>query len=220
MPGCVSSHIKPNDESDPFSRFLSTKAQTVFNEFQIDEVVQKIIDDTIEHNSNFIQMRSGLVVNKVTCATIHVSQHVPLAGSAYQSLPKFILDKQAVVNVKNEDDRCFGYAVLSMLHPNPIHAERVSHYNNSFHSRNLHQLNYPIELRNVPNVEDVIQMNVNIYGFSQGGMKRFPMYVSKRKYPVCIDLLYWEGHYAWIKNFSALFSDVNKAEHKMYFCKR
>jgi len=213
-------YIKPNDESDPFSRFLSTKAQTVFNEFQIDDVVQKIIDDTIEHNSNFIQMRSGLVVNKVTCATIHISQHVPLAGSVYQTLPKSIIDKHAVVNVENKDERCFAYSVLSMIHNYDSHPERVSHYINSFQTRNLQQLNYPIELRNVPNVEDVIQMNVNIYGFSQGGMKRFPMYISKRNYPDCIDLLYWKGHYAWIKNFSALFSDVNKGEHKMFFCKR
>ena len=52
-------YIKPNDESDPLTRLLSTKAQIIFNDFQIDEVVLKIIEDTIERNSNFIQMRSG-----------------------------------------------------------------------------------------------------------------------------------------------------------------
>ena len=213
-------YTKQNDNKDVLTRYLNSKAETVFNDFELDEIVRKILEQIIERNANFIQIRSGLVLNKVKCAAIHVSKHVPLAGASYKPLPKFLQDKHAVINVQNTDDRCFGYSVLSMLQPCAIHAERPNNYNNFFLTRNLNQLNYPIEPRNVPKVEDTIQMNINIYGCSHEGVKRFPLYVSKKQYPICIDLLYWDGHYAWIKNFSALFSDVNKGEHKMLFCKR
>jgi len=33
-------------------------------------------------------------------------------------------------------------------------------------------------------------------------------------------LLYWEGHYAWIKSFSGFLSDLTKHKGKLHFCKR
>ena len=44
------------------------------------------------------------------------------------------------------------------------------------------------------------------------------LYISKKEYPKCIDLLYWKEHYAWIKNFSAFMADVSW-NNKMYWCK-
>ncbi len=211
-------YVKPDDNTVTMTRFLTTKAQTVFNDFELDELVRNIMDQTIERNANFIQLRSGLVVNKVKCASIHVAQHLPLAGAAYKPLPKFILDKHAVINVQNTDDRCLGFSVLSMLHPQQSNPQRPNHYNNLFQTRNLNQLNYPIEQRKVPQVEDTIAMNINIYGFSHEGIKRFPIYLSKKQYPISINLLYWDGHYAWIKDFPALFFDVSKHEHVKHFC--
>ncbi len=211
-------YVKQDDNKEAMTRFLTTKAQTVFNDFELDEIVHNIIDQTIERNANFIQLRSGLVVNKVKCASIHIAQHLPLAGSAYKPLPKAILDKHAVVNVQNTDDRCLGFSVLSMLHPQEYNPQRPNHYINLFQTRNLNQLNYPIEQRKVPQVEDAISMNINIYGFSHEGVKRFPVYISKKQYPLSIDLLYWDGHYAWIKDFQSLFSDVSKHKCQKFFC--
>ena len=35
-----------------------------------------------------------------------------------------------------------------------------------------------------------------------------------------MDLLYWEGHYAWIKNFQGFIFDVRAKHEKKYLCKR
>ena len=212
-------YIKPGDSEATVPKYLHTRSHTVFNEFELDDIVKRIVQQTLERNANFIQERSGLVVHKVLSTALHISQHKPLAaGFGWSDMPKLIKDKHAVVNVQNNDNRCFGYALLSMLHPHTDNPHRASNYDSYFKTLNLNQLNYPISPENVPQIEDIIQMSISIYGCSQDGLKRFPIYISKKEFPLRIDLLYWHEHYAWIKNFSALFFDVNKHEHRLWFC--
>ena len=46
------------------------------------------------------------------------------------------------------------------------------------------------------------------------------MYISRHNTPIHIDLLYFNQHYAWIKNFRRLFSDVTTYDGHTFFCKR
>ena len=46
------------------------------------------------------------------------------------------------------------------------------------------------------------------------------MYISRHNSPIHIDLLYFKHHYAWIKDFSRLFSDVTALDGNKLFCKR
>ena len=212
-------YVKPNDTNSPVTKYLHTKAQTVFNDFELEDVVNKIIDQTMLRNANFIQERSGLVVHKVISTALHVSQHAPLtAAFGWSLLPKAILDKHAVINVKNKDNRCFGYALLSMLHPVEVHAERPAHYDNLFEMHHLEQLKYPVAPRDVSEIEDSIQMTISVYGSSEDGLDIFPIYISKKQFQIRIELLYWKEHFAWIKDFPALFFAVNKHKCRKLFC--
>ena len=54
-----------------------------------------------------------------------------------------------------------------------------------------------------------MQTNINVYGFYDDEEKaRYPLYLSKKKLPNSIDLLFWDDHYAWIKSFSAFLGDL------------
>lgn len=44
---------------------------------------------------------------------LRTNQLNPLVGSSYLSLPKFIESKKAIINVKNKDNKCFMYSILS-----------------------------------------------------------------------------------------------------------
>ena len=214
-------YAKPGSDGEPIVKYLHTKAQTVYNDFELDQLVKHIINQTVERNANYIQDRSGLVVHKVNSTALHIATHAPLdAASGWSELPKAIRDKHAVVNIHNKegDNRCFGYAILSMLHPHSDNPHRATNYDRFFHTLNLHQLNYPIEPSNVPVIEDIIRIAISIYGCSDDGLYKFPIYVSKKQFPKRIDLLYWKEHFAWIKDFPALFFDVSKYEHKKFFC--
>ena len=64
-------------------------------------------------------------------------------------------------------------------------------------------------------------MSINLISYyDDEGRARYPLYISRRNSPTEIDLLYFDGHYAWIKNFSRLFSDLTKHKRQKFFCKR
>ena len=84
--------------------------------------------------------------------TVHVSRYNPLAGRAYVQVTPYLRNKHCIVNVKNNDDRCFGYAILSALHPAKDNAERVSNYNLYFEQHHLHDLQYPIAPNDVSSI--------------------------------------------------------------------
>ena len=46
---------------------------------------------------------------------INTAEYQPLLGSSYINLPKLISDKKAVVNVQNNDQKCFMWSILSAL---------------------------------------------------------------------------------------------------------
>ena len=59
---------------------------------------------------------------------LNMSFFKPLKGQSYVELPKKIQLKQAIVNVKNKDDRRFLYAILAALHPQSKDAQRPGKY--------------------------------------------------------------------------------------------
>ena len=126
--------------AEPVVKYLHTAAQTVYNDFEmeLEDIVNKIINQTIERNANFIQERSGLVVHQVNRTALHVARQEPLsAGSHKTELPKSIRDKHAVINVQNDDNRCFGYSLLSMLHPIERNPNRASNYTYLFENNQI-----------------------------------------------------------------------------------
>jgi len=210
---------KVNSDAQIVEGHLRPKAQILFNDIEIGSVLKAVCDQIINNNSNFVREKSGLVIDQVLRASINFAKHNPLAGSSFEDLPTFVKNKKSVINVKNKDQRCFGYAILSALHPVEKHAQRPSKYEGYFFEHNLANIIYPVEYPRIPAIEDIIKINVNLYTFTHDGRKRSPVYISTKKFPISIDLLYWNGHYAWIKNFAGLFFDVNNDKKLKHFCK-
>ena len=46
---------------------------------------------------------------------LHTVKYVPLGGSYYIPLPKFLAAKKAIINLKNDDDECFKLAITRAL---------------------------------------------------------------------------------------------------------
>ena len=42
-------------------------------------------------------------------------KYAPLEGRGWQPLPDFLTKKKALINIQNNDERCFGYALLYFL---------------------------------------------------------------------------------------------------------
>ena len=85
-----------------------------------------ITERLIQNNANFIREKSGLVLADIVSLQTRIVKCNPFAGESYKELPSFLKNKHAIVNVRNADDRCFGYAMLAAILNIQKHPERVT----------------------------------------------------------------------------------------------
>ena len=78
-----------------------------------DEASEKISNDISEYQKN----GSGWTLKKVVRMIVKITKYQIVRGAGFSELRKFITSKKTVINIKNEDDMCFKYAVTRALHP-------------------------------------------------------------------------------------------------------
>ena len=122
-----------------------------------------------------------------------MASYEPLKGLSSKLLPKFIENTKAVVNIRNKDNRCFGYAMLYILerpkNTCKLNKQPNSYTNEMFESNNLLELPYPIHYSDVSKYEDLLQCNRNVFSFfDDDGKARYPMFISRKIYPRWVNL--------------------------------
>ena len=100
---------------------INAKNVTITNAYEINmNSYYQYLLDKIER---FQGEGSGWRKEGILSFNVNVSQYTPLRGSSYKDLPdlpKQIKNKQCCINIKNNDNKCFMWAVLSALHHSDI----------------------------------------------------------------------------------------------------
>lgn len=208
-------------EGPPFYFYLHSPTLTFITESTSEKMISDVLEEIIKKNNNALREKSDLNIVKIHRATIGFSAFEPLRGSGYIPLPKFLELKRAIVNVKNTDNRCFGYAILSALHPQNANRNLPIQYEKYFVQHGLNEIEYPVNLADMEKIEKKLKLKINIFQYyDKEGISRYPVYISNADFETEIDLLYFEGHYAWIKNFSRFIGDLRGRHGVKTFCKR
>ena len=101
------------------------------------------------------------------------------------------------------------------------HPTRPENYFQYFDEEGLFDIEYPVNPIDITQLEERLSISINLFSyFDDIGKARHPMYISRHNSPILIDLLYYKHHYAWIKDFRWLFSDVATYDGYTFFCKR
>ncbi len=124
------------DVSKQFSDHLHTHFMPLFSVAEIPQFLTAVNQELILRNENFVQFKSGLRLKKITQVTVSAAEHQPIAGSSYTELPPFLILKKCIINVKNRDNRCFGYALLASLEPSENNKNNPYSYTRHFARRN------------------------------------------------------------------------------------
>ena len=68
-------------------------------------------ETVLESLGKFQRRESNWRFHSVLSLHLHTVKYVPLGGSTYILLPKFLAAKKAIIKLKNEDDECFKWAI-------------------------------------------------------------------------------------------------------------
>ena len=200
---------------------------TILSAHAIDEAMQKAFAEIERRIEKWTREGSGWTVTKVLTVYLDFAKYTPLKGSSYIELPKYLQTKKAIVNVKNQDNECFKWALLSALHPvehgrNP---DRVSKYKQYENKLNFAGVGFPVTLKDIPKVEKQNNLAINVFGYAS---VIHPLYLTKDHSASPINLLLTtevkdgktNSHYTWIKDFNRLCCNQNKHGGKTFFCTR
>ena len=135
----------------------------------IDMFIKKITEqiDTYEKNG------SGWYFKEVLNLEIHTAEFNVMNGSSYIPLPDWILNKKAIVNIENKDEKCFLWCVLRYLYPrdkNDTWLTDLKKYENSLNTKGI---NFPMKLKHISKLEKLNPSLPGINVFSVNDNKKF-----------------------------------------------
>ena len=135
----------------------------------------------------------------------------PMRAWGYLPLPKELKAKEGCLNVQNNDEKCFLWSILALLHPvqHKKNLYRVSKYQEYEHELNISGIQYHLDIKNIGKFEYQNNISVKVFG-----------YKDKKIFPLCIttvtvarhhiNLLYItadeKSHYVLVKDLSRLVS--------------
>ena len=89
--------------------------------FNLDESFQEIL----YRIDNWINEESCWIVKKIRSQYINILTFRPLSGSSYIKLPGELKNpKKELINIKNNDQKCFLWCNIRHLNPLKTHPER------------------------------------------------------------------------------------------------
>ena len=230
---CLMSRSDPVGTIIKKFRFHSIGYKIITEATDPHEIYNEMMDEIEEEIQKVEQAEgSGWVFLEVENLTLHTDIWDPIKGSSYIDLPKELKNKNAIINMKNEDNnKCFLWCVLRALNPKDKNAERIDKdLKSKENTLNMEGIDYPVNLKDIKRFEKQnLDISISVLGYSKDE-RIYPLRISEftkkkkedeRKHNIVL-LLIKKGdnsHYCLINNLSALLSSqVNKHNHKLYFC--
>lgn len=125
---------------------------------------KNVVDVMVARIDQLQEYGSGWTLHEVVQLEVNYNKFVRFSGTSYLPLPKSITNKHAVVNVKNDDNQCFRWAVLSALHPVKDNSERLSKYERFKNELNFENIQFPITLNDISVFENQNpNISINVY---------------------------------------------------------
>ena len=166
---------------------------------------------------------SGWSLDSIINLSINIGKLNPMRAGCHIPLPNEISNKNACVNVKNDDDMCVIWAILAGLSHKRIHPERTYHYKKHLKKINCKGIEFPFNIKQARKLDEQNdKFSLNIYALEKIKNKYIvlPVYCSSNKKLKHINLLHFQdnysendgsegenlpnAHFAWIKNLSRL----------------
>ena len=203
---------------------LWSSPRIILNEADIDKKVNLVINDIFDRITAFSASGiSALSISQINSQYVDIIKYKPLNGSSYIKLPNALKNpKMGLINIKNEDQKCFAYCLLYHLHQNKIknNPQRVSNYKNYENTVDFTGIEFPVSIKDIPKIEKMNNITVNVFGYEN--QSTFPIFISDTQTGNPLNLLLIskddKKHYIYIKDFNRFMYKKTKHNCKKHFC--
>ena len=152
---------------------FTSRPQVIMNKYDIESALQSMRSDIELRIDRLTMEESGWAVIGLLNHDLHVNNYDPSAARSYIPLPDEIQNKQATINIKNEDDKCFIYSLGRALDPSPEkkNLDRVSkHLKNVCESLGLNNIKTPVNVQDLQKIESQFKVSINLYSHSDSNI--------------------------------------------------
>ena len=107
--------------------YFSCKAFTIMNTDEIIDALDRAAEEINNKIATWLSEGSGWTIEEMLQHYVNIVKYLPLRGNSYLQLPVDLRNsKTGLINIKNEDDKCFLWSHNRHLNPLKIHPERIT----------------------------------------------------------------------------------------------
>ena len=127
---------------------------------------------------NWINERSGWIIEFTESQYINISTYRPLSGSSYMDLPDELKSpRKGLINIKNKDKKCFLWCHVRHINSSNKHPERIKKTDRKMAEElNYDEIELPVQEKDFNKIE--VKNNVCINVFRYENSLVFPIYIS------------------------------------------
>ena len=201
---------------------FSSKTHSMISEEDIKNEYPTMKEKMLESLAKYQKLGSGWWLLSIGMLEIFMTKFKPLNGKSYKPFPKVIVKKKAVINMENDDDQCFKWAVTRALNPVENNPQRIKKIlKTQAEKYNWNDIGFPTKLKDIHKFEKNNNININVFSFDNETKKVYTLRLSKTDHKESINLFLYDEHYGVVKDLSRLVSSqINKDKCKKLICMR
>ena len=194
---------KPNGEIEFISVYFNSSTKAVINHrYKLNKSFQEILCRV----DAWINRGSGWIIESIKSQYINISSYRPLVGSSDIDLPiELKHPRKRLVNIKNNDQKCFLRCHVRHINPLKVHPERITRVDKEIaNNLNYDGIKFPVQEKDFSRTEVQNNICINVFGYENKLV--FPIYILDQTFKSSIDLLLLinddKSHYVYIKDFN------------------
>ena len=150
--------------------------------------LNKSFQEILYRIDNWINEGSGWIVETVKSQYINISTYRPLSGSSYVKLPVELRNpKRELINIKNNDQKCFLWCHVRHINLVKIYPERIRQTHKELvNDLDYDRIQFPVREKDFSKIETKNNICINVFCYENKLI--FPIYISDQNFENSMDL--------------------------------
>ena len=183
------------------------------------ELYDTMVERILENMAALQNEGSPRKLRSITQLELHTVKYNPLRGETWIPLPKELANKNAIINMKNKDNKCFLWCVLRALNPSKHNPQRLDkEFMGKGNTLNMEGIEYPVSMTDLNKFEKQNpSISITVLGYE--GKSFYPLRNSAnmdRDHNLILMLIEEGGvkRYCLVKSISRLLSSAKRQKVK------